>query len=70
LAGNSSPPSSADSAISVSRRWRNELLDDDIDAVATCAEHDELSTESFKSMGDEMVTVLSCGEKRSVINWK
>jgi hypothetical protein len=65
-----SSPSSADSAISVNRRCLTELLEEDMEAVAVCAEHTELSAASVSSFGCSIVTIVSWGDKHSVTNWK
>lgn len=58
-------PSSADSAMSVNRRCRRELFDEDTDAVAVCVEHAEVNAWSRSSLGDDIDISVSCGLNRS-----
>jgi len=58
--------SSASSAISISRRLRRELVEDDVDPDAVCKEHAAESVVSRRSFEDAIGKTVSWGENRSV----
>ena len=62
--------SSADSAMSVNRRCRRELFEEEMEAVAVWVEHAEVSAWSRSSLGQVIVISVSCGLNRSTIDWK
>ena len=58
--------SSSSSAISIKRRLRKELVDDDVEPEAVCKEHAAESCGSRSSLAAVISKIVSCGEKRSV----
>jgi len=58
--------SSSSSAISINRRLRRELVDEDVDPEAVCREQAAESSGSRSSFEVEMEKMVSWGAKRSV----
>ena len=58
--------SSSSSAISINRRLRKELVDEDVEPDAVCNEHAAESCGSRSSLDVVIGKMVSCGENRSV----